>query len=83
MTFCWLRLNFWLRGNVEDVPAAWESLVAALESKQVGETGLAKAIATKYCYKQKESKDDKGQCVVLHLFMECNLIMKINLFISR
>ena len=50
-------IDYWLRGNVPDVPPTWESLVAALHSKQVGETGLSKAIAITYCC---QYEDDKG-----------------------
>lgn len=53
-------IDYWLSGNVEDVPATWESLVAALESKQVGETGLAKSISEKFCYKQNECQHHEG-----------------------
>ena len=42
-------VDYWLRGNVPDVPVCWGALVAALESRQVGETGLAKTLREKYC----------------------------------
>ena len=43
-------INYWLNGNVKDVPVTWRSIVAALESDSVDEKGLAKAIADKYCH---------------------------------
>ena len=41
-------IDYWLRGNVEDVPVTWQSIVAALKSTLVGEPGLAKRISKKY-----------------------------------
>lgn len=41
-------VNYWMCGNVEDVPVNWESLVAVLKTPQVGERGLAKEIQEKY-----------------------------------
>ena len=43
-------INYWLNGNVEDVPVMWRSIVAALESDSVDEKRLAKTIADKYCH---------------------------------
>ena len=40
-------LDFWLSGNT-DVPVTWESVVAALESNFVKETGRAEKIRKKY-----------------------------------
>lgn len=42
-------LDYWLSGNVPDVPITWESVVDALESPYVDETGCANKIKTKYC----------------------------------
>ena len=55
-------VDFWLRGNVQDsyVPVTWGSIVAALESKPVGETGLAKTIREKHCCQQEEAKENEG-----------------------
>ena len=56
-------VDHWLSGNVPDVPVCWESLVAALKSMQVGETGLAKTIREKYCtcdQLEEERKDSEG-----------------------
>ena len=39
-------VNYWLSGNVKEVPVSWSSIVAALESSHVGETGLANRIKT-------------------------------------
>ena len=41
-------INYWLCGNVDDVPCNWGSVVQALKSPHVGETGLAKRIKGKY-----------------------------------
>ena len=54
-------VDHWLSGNVPDTPITWRSVVAVLESKQVGEMGLARVISEKYCCKKEDSKDDKGQ----------------------
>ena len=59
-------IDYWLCGNVSNVPITWGSVVAALESNQVGERGCAEAISSKYCCKQEESKDSKkGQLVAI------------------
>ena len=42
-------IDYCLRGNVEGVPLSWISVVKALQSFHVGETGLAKRIKNKYC----------------------------------
>ena len=55
-------VNFWLNGNVPDVPVCWESIVAALESTHVGEIGLAMALRAKYCGQQDEVQDDSSEC---------------------
>ena len=60
-------LNYWLNGNVEDVPATWKSLVAALEADSVGEGGLAKTIMGKYC--QSEPVRNKG------MYIERSMVM--------
>ena len=52
-------VNFWLRGNVESVPVSWKSIVEALKSKHVGETGLANTISKKYC-QEEERGEIKG-----------------------
>ena len=49
-------LDFWLSGNVPDVPLTWNSIVAALESESINEGGCAKKILKKYCC----DKDVKG-----------------------
>ena len=45
-------VNYWLRGNVKDVPLSWRSIVKALTSKHVGEMGLANVIDKKYCQEE-------------------------------
>lgn len=42
-------VNYWLKGNVEDVAISWKSIVAALNSSHVREAGLAKRLSKKYC----------------------------------
>lgn len=42
-------VDYWLRGNVEGLPISWQSVVEALESSYVGETGLANYIKKKFC----------------------------------
>ena len=53
-------MNYWLKGNVKDVPVTWRSIVTVLESSSVDERGLAKTMMKKYCLS--ESSDDcKGR----------------------
>ena len=43
-------VNYWLNGNAEStIPISWTSIVAALKTNSVGESGLAKNIGKKYC----------------------------------
>ena len=43
-------IDYWLKGNAkEGVPPSWQSVVAALRSTQVDESGLAGEIEKKYC----------------------------------
>ena len=51
-------INYWLNGNVKDVPVTWRSIVTVLESSSVDERGLAKTIMDRYC--QSESVSNKG-----------------------
>ena len=53
-------VNYWLNGNVNDVPLSWISVVKAVNSNHVGETGLAKRISRKYC-QQRGKEEDEGQ----------------------
>ena len=43
-------IDYWLDGNVEGIPVSWRSVVSALESSHVDETGLANRISRKYCF---------------------------------
>ena len=58
-------LDYWLNGNT-DVPIKWESVVAALDTPDVDEPGLAKILRVKWiettnkATKQTIEKDDKG-----------------------
>ena len=47
-------LDFWLCGNIPDVPITWKFLVDALKSAHVDEAGCANRIKAKYC-------NEKGQ----------------------
>ena len=51
-------IDYWLKGNVEDVPVTWRSIVAVLESNSLDEKGLARTIMNKYC--QPETDSNKG-----------------------
>ena len=42
-------VDYWLNGNVKGVPVSWKSVVEALESSHVDESGLANSISKKYC----------------------------------
>ena len=43
-------ITYWLKGNAkEGVPRSWQSIVEALRSSHVDESGLANAIEIKYC----------------------------------
>ena len=61
-------INYWLNGNVKDVPVTWRSIVAALESSSVDERGLAKIIMDKYC--PPEPNNSKGSA--LTVTFNCN-----------
>ena len=57
-------IDYWLNCNVKDseVSVSWRSVVAALESSHVGETGLASRISKKYCpMHQLQDEAIKGQ----------------------
>ena len=47
-------VNYWLNGNA----ASWKSVVAALKSSHVGETGLADRINKNYCQHQNTEQDN-------------------------
>ena len=49
-------INYWLKGNVKDVPVTWRFIVTVLESSSLDERGLAKTIMEKYC----PSEQQKG-----------------------
>ncbi len=53
-------VDYWLRGNVPDVPISWKSIVEALKSEHVGEAGLAQKISKKY-RQQEDTKIEHGQ----------------------
>ena len=57
-------INYWLNGNVKNVPVTWRSIVAVLEASSVDERGLAQKIVKKYC--QSESNIDKGNTKSQH-----------------
>ena len=53
-------IDYWLNGNGEGVPVSWRSVVAALESSYVDETGLAHRISEKYCPIHQDEIKTKG-----------------------
>ena len=55
-------IDYWLRGNVTDpvTPISWKSIVAALESNYVGESGLARQIKSKYCQPE-DTNEERGK----------------------
>ena len=56
-------IDHWLNDNVEDteVPVSWKSVVAALKSSYVVETGLANRISSKYCHMHQNEMENKGK----------------------
>ena len=65
---------YWLKGNVEGIAISWRSIVSALKSDHVGETGLAKKIFKKYC-------QEKGQIVRIATVFPRSDAAATNLFI--
>ena len=59
-------IDYLLNGNVEGVLVSWRSIVAALESSHVGETGLANTIKKKYC-QQLHTPEEKGHYIYVHI----------------
>ncbi len=55
------EIDYWLNGNVNDVPVSWKAIVAALESEYVGEPACAQEIRMKYC---QQSKQEEGLMLV-------------------
>ena len=53
-------IDYWLNGNVKGDPVSWRSVVAALESSHVDETGHADSIKKKYC-QQLNTNEEIGQ----------------------
>ena len=56
-------IDYWLSGNIEGVSVSWRSVVEALESSHVGETGLANKISKKYCCEDKGSNFPPAESV--------------------
>ena len=50
-------IDYWLSGNVADVPISWQSIVEVLESDYVGEAGRAQKIKDKCCLPEKKGKN--------------------------
>lgn len=42
-------VDYWLNGNIEDVPRSWETIVDVLQDSNINETAMAKTIEDKYC----------------------------------
>ena len=58
-------IDYWLNRNVKGVPISWRSVVAALESSHVDETGLANTINEKYCQQLPlHTPKEKGQLLL-------------------
>ena len=55
-------VDYWLNGNVENVPLSWKSIVKALRSRHVREPTLAQRIEKKYC-----QQEHKGQLIILQV----------------
>ena len=53
-------VDYWLCGNVKDVPVTWAFLAEALDSDYVGASGCAKKIREKYIIQHEESKHEQG-----------------------
>ena len=64
-------IDYWLNGNVKEVTISWKSIVAALKSDHVGETGLARRICKKYCQLQEdELKGEQGQYMIVSVHIQ-------------
>ena len=67
------NIDYWLRGNAKiGLPISWQSIVAALRSPQVDESGLASTIEQKYCSKSPtkgEQSNDRERCLQLASYM--------------
>ena len=59
-------IDYWLNDNVEDaeVPVSWKSIVAALKSSYIGETGLANRISSKYC-RMHQNEIGQNSCSII------------------
>ncbi len=58
-------VNYFLKGNVKKLsPISWKSIVAALESEYVGESGIAEQIIEEYC-KPEDTKVEKGKSLFI------------------
>jgi len=61
-------LDFWLKGNVLDVAVTWGSIVRALQSDYVGESGLAEKIHAAYCKQDSTGRKGIFCCCCSHFF---------------
>ena len=69
-------IDYWLKGNAKrGVPCSWQSIVAALRSSQVDESGLASEIENKFCgtmeHEVVKSKKRKHQVIIEKLTSIC------------
>ena len=65
-------INYWLNGNVKDVPITWRSVATALESILVDESGLAQTIRDKYCPEGNDSHSCQPSCFfALNILLSC------------
>ena len=55
-------LDYWLKGNAkEGLPCSWQSIVVALRSPHVDESGLASAIEEKYCRERSKKCEQRSR----------------------
>lgn len=62
-------VDYWLRGNVKDVPRSWRYIVDTLKSDYVDEGGLSRSIEDQYCCVKKDF--EMVGCVCFLLYSHC------------
>lgn len=62
-------VDYWLKGNVENVSISWKSVAEALDSSFVGESGLAKRIRLAHCT-QRKVDEGKAEYISIILILE-------------
>ena len=82
-------VDYWLCGNVEGVQVSWESVVAALNSTHVGETGLANRINRKYQHQPRDLRKITTPGIIVYysrsksLGLTTTLIKRAGVLIER